>query len=81
MRAEGPGRTRAAWGGESRRKQQEAIEVGDPKKVLVGRELRGEWKQKEAAGGYRSRGPQESPGRRRAAGGVEAEGSSRRLQK
>ena len=47
--------------------------------VLVGRELRGEWKQKEATGGYISRRRQEGPGRKRAARGVEAERSSRRL--
>ena len=56
-------------GSGSRRKEQEAIEVEDPRKALVGPKLRGEWKQKKAPRGYRSGRPQEGRGRNRAAEG------------
>ena len=66
--------------GESRRKQQEVVEIGDAKKVLLEIELRarGE-RQKEASGNYRSRAREEGPARKRAAGRGEVEGSSKKL--
>ena len=57
-REEGPGRKRAVGGGA--RKQQEAIEVGVVKKVLVEREPGGE--QREAAQNDRSRVREKVPG-------------------
>ena len=59
-------------GARSRRKQQEAIEVEGAKGILVESELQvGGGKQKDAAGGYRSRRRQRGPGRKRTARGVE----------